>query len=137
MSDPVAMAPGSVLNPRALSGRVMKANMPREIKESDWKLLRRLHAVALERFCKQVIEDINHATANCNEDFHKRYLKVFDLIMGRNEKMAWAFDDMRRSKAIILLANIKESGLLTDEEFSQFSPETREAVEVILDIRRR
>lgn len=56
--------------------------------------------------------------------------------MDRNEKMGWAFDDMRRSKAIILLANIKESGLLTDEEFSQFSPETRENVEVIIKIRR-
>jgi hypothetical protein len=110
--------------------------MAREIKESDWKLLRRLHAVALERFCQRVIDEINRATSNCTEDYHKRYLEVFDLIMDHNEKMAWAFDDMRRSKAIILLANIKESNLLTEEEFSEFSPETREGVEVILRVRR-
>jgi hypothetical protein len=30
----------------------------------------------------------------------------------------------------------KESNLLTDEEFSQFSPETQEAVERLIEIRR-
>lgn len=50
--------------------------------------------------------------------------------------MARAFDDMRRSKAFILLANIEESQLLTDEEFLEFSSEVREAVESILESRR-
>jgi len=108
--------------------------MVREIKESDWKLFRRLHSVALERFCQQVIEEINQTT-NCAGDYHERYLAVFNLILERNEQMARAFDDMRRSNAFILLANIRGSQLLTDEEFSQFTPETREAVEVILRIR--
>lgn len=110
--------------------------MPREIKESDWKLFRRLHPVALERFCQQVIEEINHATSDCTEHFHNRYLEVFNLILERNEEMARAFDDVRRSNAIILLANIREDQLLTEEEFSQFSAETRDAVEVILGIGR-
>lgn len=113
-----------------------ESNMPGEIKESDWKIFRRLHAVALERFCRRVIEEINHATSNCHENYHERYLEVFRLIMGRNEEMARAFDDMRRSKAFILLANIRESQLLTDEEFSEFSSEAREAVESILESRR-
>jgi len=110
--------------------------MPLEIKESDWKLFRRLHPVALERFCKQVIEEINQATSNCRGDYHKRYLEVFNLIMNRNEEMARAFDDVRRSTAIVLLTNIRKGGLLTDEEFSQFSPETRSRVESILEVRR-
>jgi len=110
--------------------------MPREIKESDWKLFRRLHPVALERFCKQVIEEINQATSEVTENYHDRYLEVFRLIRDRNEEMGWAFNDVRRSKGIILLANIKESGLLTEEEFLQFSPETREGVEVIIKVRR-
>jgi hypothetical protein len=110
--------------------------MYREIKESDWKLFRRLHPVALERFCKKVLEEINQATSNCSEDYHQGYLEVFRLIMDRNEQMARAFDDTRRSTAIVLLTNIRESDLLTDEEFSQFSPETRARVESILEIRR-
>ena len=83
-----------------------------------------------------LIEEINQATSKVTEDFHARYLEVFRLIMDRNEDMGWAFNDVRRSKAIILLANIKESGLLTEEESLQFSPETRESVEVIIKVRR-
>ena len=108
----------------------------REIKESDWKLFRRLHEVALERFCQRVIAEINQATSNCAGDYHKRYLEVYRLIRERDKEMALAFNDMRRSTAFFLLANIRGSDLLTDEEFSQFSLETREAIEVILGIRR-
>jgi hypothetical protein len=110
--------------------------MAREIKESDWKLFRRLHKVALERFCRRVLEEVNQATSNCTGDYHERYLEVFNLIKKRDKELGWAFDDPRRSKAFILLANIKGSDLLTEEEFSQFSPETGEAVEAILGIRR-
>ena len=110
--------------------------MGREIKDSDWKIFRRLHPVALDRFCRRVIEEINHATSNCDENYHERHLEVSRLIMDRNDEMARAFDDLRRSNAFILLANIRESQLLTDEEFSEFSSEAREAVELILEIRR-
>ena len=110
--------------------------MTREIKESDWKLFRRLHPVARERFCQRVIEEISEATSNCTANYHKRYLKVFSLIMNRDEQMGRAFNDMRRSTAIILLTNIREGGWLTDEEFSQFGAETRAGVESILGGRR-
>jgi hypothetical protein len=82
--------------------------MTGEIKKSDWKTFRRLHKVALERFCQQVIEEIRQVTSGVTENYHEHYLEVFRLIMGRNEEMARAFDDMRRSRAFILLANIKE-----------------------------
>src|SRR6266550_4058537 len=101
--------------------------MGREIKDSDWKIFRRLHPVALDRFCRRVIEEINHATSNCDENYHERHLEVSRLIMDRNDEMARAFDDLRRSNTFILLANIRESQLLTDEEFSEFSSEAREA----------
>lgn len=109
--------------------------MTRQFPESDWKVFRRLHTLALERFCARVLEEIKLATANCTSDYHKRYLEVFHLIMERNDSMADAFDDMRRSKAIILITNIMAAQLLTADEFLQFSPETRETVEGILDIR--
>ena len=99
-------------------------------------MFRRLHPVALERFCQQVIEEINQATCDCSRDYHKRYLEVFSLIMKRDEQMGRAFNDVRRSTAIILLTNIREAGLLTDEEFSQFSAETRAGVDSILEVRR-
>lgn len=110
--------------------------MSREIKESDWKLFRRFHAITLERYCQRVIEEIRAATAECSGDYHDCYLKIFALIRRRDKAMASAFNDPRRSSAFILLANIKDEGLLTEEELIQFSPEIREALEVIDRIRR-
>jgi hypothetical protein len=110
--------------------------MTPEINESDWKIFRRLHEVELERFCQRVIGEIKQASGDCDRDYHKRYLKIFTLIMDRNDEIARSFDDVRRSRAMVLLTNIRKNGLLTDEEFSQLSPEARARVESILEVRR-
>ena len=108
--------------------------MAREIKESDWKLFRRLHAIALERFCQRIIEEVGSATSSCAGGYHDCYLKLFELMRNRDREMASAFNDPRRSNAFILLANIKELGLLTEDELMQFSPETRDAIEAIVSM---
>ncbi len=110
--------------------------MAQEIKESDWKVFRRLHGIALERFCQRVVEEVRSATSSCTTDYHDCYLELFGLMRTRDKEMAKAFNDPRRSNALILLANIKEQGLLTEEELMQFSPDLREAMEVIDRIRR-
>src|SRR5688572_7833972 len=102
--------------------------MAREIKESDWKLFRRLHGIALERFCQRVIEDVRSATVDCSKDYHDCYRKIFTLLRDRDEEIAQAFNDPRRSNAFILLLNLKQKGLLTEEELMEFSPELREAI---------
>lgn len=89
------------------------------IKEADWKLLRRLHAVALERFCRRVIEEIGGATSGRHGDYHRSFLEVFALVNERNREQARTFDDLRRGKAMILLANMMEGRLLSEEEFSR------------------
>ena len=110
--------------------------MATEIKESDWKLFRRLHKIALERFCERVLKEVQAAAAKHTDGYHDSYLKVFALIRDRDKIIATAFDDVSRSKAFVLLANIKQQGLLTEEELMQFSSEARDALEVIESIRR-
>jgi hypothetical protein len=110
--------------------------MAQEIKESDWKVFRRLHGIALERFCQRVIEEVQSATSSCASGYHDCYLELFALMRSRDKEMAKGFNDPRRSNAFILLANIKEQGLLTEDELMQFSPEAREAIAVIDSIRR-
>ena len=107
-----------------------------EIKESDWKLFRQLHKVALERFCERVLAEVRAATAKTDDSYHDRYLRVFDLIRDRDKTIARTFNDPRRSNALILLANVKHEGLLTAAELAQFSPETRQAIEDIEHVRR-
>jgi hypothetical protein len=60
---------------------------------------------------------------------------LFDLVRERDKTIGRLFNDPRRSNALILLVNIKQQGLLTAEEFARFSPETRERIENIEDVR--
>ena len=106
-----------------------------EIKEADWKLLRRLHRVALERFCRRAVEEVSAAVSDRSGDYHECFLEVFALINERNRGLARTFDDLRRSNATLLLAGMMEQCLLSEEEFSQFGPETRGSVEAILRLR--
>ncbi len=105
-----------------------------QIKESDWKLLRRLTPVALERFCRSALAEINRVTSDSGEGYHERFLEVFYLVNKLNDELGRAFDDHRRSNARQKLTVIMQGQLLTAEEFSRFSPETREAVNVLLKI---
>jgi len=57
---------------------------------------------------------------------------MFKLMRRRDEDVAIAFNDMRRSMAILKLTAIRRMGLLTDAEFQRFSLKTRETVEFLL-----
>jgi hypothetical protein len=105
-----------------------------DIHESDWKVFRRLHSIALERFCKRVLEEVREAAA-CQTDYHDCYRKLYRLIRNHDRRMAAAFDDPSRSRAFLLLANIIGEGLLTAEELKQFSPEVQARIKIINELR--
>src|SRR4051794_4245278 len=96
-----------------------------EIHESDWKLFRRLQPLALDRFCQHVLAEISRIAADIKRSNHNRYLAVFKLLHQRNEELAEAFDNPRRSTALVQMARIQLQKLLTEEEFARFSPEAR------------
>jgi hypothetical protein len=106
----------------------------REIPEADWKVFRQLRPLALERFCQRVLDELGQIGGGSGQSSHERFLAVYERIHERNEELAAAFDNPRRSTAIIQLAHIRAGGLLTDEEFSRFSAETRERVELLTQI---
>lgn len=107
--------------------------MSREIKESDWKLLRQFHAVTLERFCQRVLSEIVSINSDDTKSSHQRYLDIFGVIERRDREIAQTFNDLRRSTALVHLAAIQSRGLLTEDEFLRFSQETRGIVEVLLE----
>jgi hypothetical protein len=104
--------------------------MPRQISESDWKLFRQMHPVALERFCQGVLTEVERLASRTGKSANERYLSVFRLLQRRDKELGEAFNDLRRSTALLQLAVLRSRGLVTDEEFARFSPETREAVQV-------
>ena len=109
--------------------------MPPDIKETDWRILRRVHTLALDRFCERVLGEIERAMRNGARSHHERYIDIFDLMQRRNRDMGRVFDDLRRSRALTMLAQMRSEELLTEEEFSSFSQETRSAVEMLLGAR--
>jgi hypothetical protein len=104
--------------------------MARDISEPDWKLFRQLHPLALERFCERALADVGRLASEAGKSAHERYLAVFRLLQRRDKELAEAFNDLRRSAALLQLAILCSRGLVTDEELARFSPETRAAVRV-------
>jgi len=108
--------------------------MERGIHEPDWKLFRKLQPLALDRFCQRVITEVSRLTADTDKSNHERYLAMYKLLQQRDEEIADAFNDTRRSTALVQLAHIWFQELLTEEEFARFSPETRASVEAFLEM---
>jgi hypothetical protein len=103
----------------------------REIKEADWKILRQLHPIVLDRFCQAVLADslrLHHAP---NQTAHERYLALHRHFRERDQELARLFDDMRRSTAILMITALRNSGWMTEEEFARFSEEARQMVDLL------
>jgi hypothetical protein len=93
------------------------------ITEPDWKIFKKIHAAALERFSRRILQE---SRAICDDESlsaHERYIRLYKHIQKRDEEMARAFNDYRRSTAMICLKHMVYMDLVTDEEFSQLSPE--------------
>jgi hypothetical protein len=103
-------------------------------RESDWKLFRKLQPLALERFCQRVLDEIGRLAADADKSTHERYLAVYRLLKKRDRSLADAFNDPRRSTALVQLARIRAEELLTQEEFDRFSDGVRTSVQGLLDI---
>jgi len=108
--------------------------MPSEIPESDWRHFKKVHSVLLERYCVRVLTDLGAEISATEGTAHERYLRVYHLIHRKNEDMARAFDDFRRSTAVMQLGIMRRMELLTDEELSVFSPETQVRVRGIASL---
>src|SRR5262249_25817925 len=108
--------------PRYTCTAPVQGNPMREIKEPDWKVLRRVHPLALERFCEGVLAEIGRVARDGEKSHHARYLQIFRIIKQSDVEIARLFDNPRRSHALTMLAQIRSQGLLTEDEFFQSEP---------------
>ena len=100
-----------------------------DVPESDWKVFRELQQRALERFCKRALEEVQTILGHGSQSHHNRYLDVFRLLRTRDDELAHAFNDPRRSRMIIQLAAIHAYGLLEPNELERFTECTRATIE--------
>jgi hypothetical protein len=103
-----------------------------DFSEADWKHLRSIKDAALDRFCERALRECSEIIADPARTAHERYLTVFELLEERDDELATAFNDLRRSTALLKLTSMRGLGLVTDEEMEGFSPDTRERTDVLL-----
>jgi hypothetical protein len=106
--------------------------MPHEFKESDWKVFRRLHPIALERFCERILAEIEGVLADQSMTSHERYIAVYRLVKRRDKEVANLFNDFRRSTALQQIALIQSHKLWSNEEMAEFSDDVREVMQSLL-----
>jgi hypothetical protein len=109
--------------------------MQRDFPESDWKAFRELRELALERFCTRVLDEVPRFIRNTEHGSHERYVELFRWMGERNDDLARAFDDPRRSNMLWKLAELHAQGLLRSDEFARFTPQTRARVESLSQAR--
>lgn len=110
-----------------LKGEVASHGFP----DSDWRTFRELQQIALERFCKRTLEEVQAILADRSRTHHERYVRVFRLLRKRDDELAHAFNDPRRSRMIGQLVAIYTHGLLQPDEMERFTERTRATIESI------
>jgi len=110
--------------------------MSRDFPEPDWKILRELSKVALDRYCGRVLTDIAAISDDASRSRHERYGRIYELVRNRDRALAKIFDGLTRSTAFFHLTMIADLDLLTDEEMSRFSEDTREGIQDWLEVTR-
>lgn len=73
--------------------------MINRIKESDWKVFKKVSPFALQRYCEKVMRDVEQIIQDKQGDSHERYLTMYKIIRDGDKKLAIMFDDFSRSKA--------------------------------------
>jgi hypothetical protein len=106
--------------------------MLRDIKESDWKVFRRLRQTALERFCQRALAEMQYVASEPEKTSHERYLAVWKVMNDHNDELAAAFNNPRRSAALEQLMLIRSHKLLTDEEMAEFGDDIRDVMQLLL-----
>ena len=121
-------------NHNALEFELYSVNiMAREIRESDWKILRQLHKIALDRFCEHVFSEIEGIAADQSTSPYERYVSLYKTVQSRDKEISNLFDNLKRSTALLQIAALHAHGLLENEEYMRFSEETRAVVAEFLD----
>jgi len=55
------------------------------MKESDWKIFKKIKEQAIDQFCKNALEEFNEVISN-KESAQNRYLLLYKLVQNRDKK---------------------------------------------------
>jgi len=100
----------------------------KSVPESDWKVFKKLHPIALDRFCRSVLKKASTIVSETDQDNYEAFSALYKLVKEHDKDLGTIFNDYRRSTAFLQIAMMYNRNLLTEDEFNQFSPETTNAI---------
>ena len=104
------------------------------MKESDWKIFRELHPIALQRAFDQTAPEIQRLSTEAGKSSKDRFWATFDYLKDQREEIGRLFDDFRRSTALLQLAFIVRKNYITADELARFSPDAQDFVRGVLKL---
>jgi hypothetical protein len=111
---------------RYVSAQKNENNEMKDLPESDWRLLRNMKDTLLQRASRTAIERVRGIVIGPDDDPHKIYLELYSALHSEDEKIAHMFNDMRRSTAILRLAQMIRYGVVRPDELQGFTQETQD-----------
>lgn len=108
--------------------------MDQKFPEKDWKKLRSLKDHALEEVCNQIIEKLKMLIEAREGGNHKTYLQLWETIQAEDKIIQDLFDDLKRSSAFFKLMAWKTHGILSDDDFKDFTEDTQNRINTILAV---
>ncbi len=106
------------------------------IPEEDWEKIRAIKDKKLDAICADILDEINREIKNKEDDNHKAYLKVWDIVNRRDMDIAEMFNDLKRSNAVFKLSLWYKNGYLTEQELNKFTRETQSTVNALCEYKR-
>ncbi len=103
-----------------------------KIKESDWKYLKKLKPILLERACANINKEAQLILENKeNRDHYQVYMAIYDHYQKKDDMIADCFNDYRRSTAKRRILSLVYYGIMSEDELQGFSEDTKEFVELM------
>jgi hypothetical protein len=56
------------------------------MKESDWKIFKKIKEQAIEQFCSNALEEFDGVINDNKEHVHNRYLLLYKLVQNRDKQ---------------------------------------------------
>ena len=101
---------------------------------ADWKMLRELHPIVMDRFCQRHLDNVSKMINTTTVGAHQRYQDIVGLMKSFDNLMKLLFADFRRSDGLMKLAGLREAKLVTDEEYARFGEATHRWVAEFLTL---
>lgn len=93
------------------------------MKESDWKIFKKIKERAIEKFCANALDNFSEIIKSDKEHAYDKYLKLYKLVQKRDKDMSIIFDGHSRAKATMQLLLIRKEGLADEELLHKLSDE--------------